>query len=190
MDKILFLSILLSSAAVEAAEKAGMPQLNPSTWFPQIFWLIITFSFLYIIISKIVLPRLSESIEQRNDHISDNIDEARNLKDQAEEQYQEYLKVIAKAKKEAQDLIEKNKKNLQEEFESKKKEIKIKSEEKLQEVEKEINNFKNAAMTSINDIAQQIAKNLVKKVSNVETNEASARAIVDEVSKKYMRGLN
>ena len=45
-------------------------------------------------------------------------------------------------------------------------------------------------MTSINDIAQQIAKNLVKKVSNVETNEASARAIVDEVSKKYMRGLN
>jgi F-type H+-transporting ATPase subunit b len=171
MDKILFLSILLSSAAVEAAEKAGMPQLNPGTWFPQIFWLIITFSFLYIIISKIVLPRLSESIEQRNDHISDNIDEARNLKNQAEEQYQEYLKVIAKAKKEAQDLIEKNKKN-------------------LQEVEKEINNFKNAAMTSINDIAQQIAKNLVKKVSNVETNEASARAIVDEVSKKYMRGLN
>jgi len=99
MDKIIFLSIFLNSAALNAAEKAGMPQLNPTTWFPQIFWLIITFTFLYLVISKIVLPRLSESIEQRNDHISDNIDEAKNLKLQAEEQQQKYQKDIEEAKK-------------------------------------------------------------------------------------------
>lgn len=190
MDKIIFLSIFFNSAALNAAEKAGMPQLNPTTWFPQIFWLIITFAFLYLVISKIVLPRLSESIEQRNDHISDNIDEAKNLKIQAEEHQQKYLKIIEEAKKEAQLLIEKNKKDLLEEFENKKKEINIKSEEKLKQVEEEINTFKIEAMKSINDIASQVAKDLVKKVSKAETNEASARAIVEEISKKLTRGLN
>ena len=82
---LLSLSIFFTSAA-QAAEKAGMPQLDPTTWFPQVFWLLITFGFLYLIVEKIVFPRLSDSIEQRNDHVSDNIDEANSIKDQAEKE--------------------------------------------------------------------------------------------------------
>ena len=190
MDKILFLSVIFSSAAVQAAEKAGMPQLDPTTWFPQVFWLVITFSFLYIVIAKVVLPRLSESIEQRNDHISENIDEASSLKNQAEEKYQEYLKVIALAKKEAQDLMGENKKELQAEFENKKKEISKKLEEKLEEVDKEIKEFKKEAIGNINSISTEIAKELVKTVAKTNTNNTSASTIVDEVSKQYLRGLN
>ena len=91
---LLSLSIFFTSAA-QAAEKAGMPQLDPTTWFPQVFWLLITFGFLYLIVEKIVFPRLSDSIEQRNDHVSDNIDEANSIKDQAEKKYQEYLSPVS-----------------------------------------------------------------------------------------------
>ena len=98
---LLSLSIFFTSAA-QAAEKAGMPQLDPTTWFPQVFWLLITFGFLYLIVEKIVFPRLSDSIEQRNDHVSDNIDEANSIKDQAEKKYQEYLSLISNSKREAQ----------------------------------------------------------------------------------------
>jgi len=80
MDKFLVLFITFSSSAALAAEKAGMPQLNPESWIPQIFWLALTFSVLYLVIAKIALPRLSESIEQRDDHISDHIDEAKKFK--------------------------------------------------------------------------------------------------------------
>ena len=66
MLKALLILISGSSAAF-AAESTGMPQLDPKSWVTQIFWLIVTFGFLYVIISKIVFPRLSESIEQRND---------------------------------------------------------------------------------------------------------------------------
>lgn len=190
MDKILFLSVLFSSAASQAAEKAGMPQLNPDTWFSQIFWLVITFVFLYVVISKIVLPKLSESIEQRNDHVSDNIDAANHLKNQAEEKYQEYLKIIADAKKEAKEIIEKNKKDLQSDFENRKRDINEKSEQKIKEVENEILEFKKQAIKNIDEIAEQIAKNLVKTVSKIEVNDASAKAIVQEVSKKFTGGLN
>ena len=57
MLRVLIFSIFASSAAF-AAESGGMPQLNPNSWVPQIFWLIITFGGLYIVISKIVFPRL------------------------------------------------------------------------------------------------------------------------------------
>jgi F-type H+-transporting ATPase subunit b len=189
MGKIILLSMILSSAA-QAAEKAGMPQLDPTTWFPQIFWLIITFAFLYIVISKVVLPKLSETIEQRNDHISDHIDEASSLKNQAEEKYKEYIEVIAIAKKEAQDLIAENKKKLQNNFDNNKKKINLKLEKKLKEVDQEIKIFKKEAASNIENISKEIAKELVKTVSKIDTNDASAGVIVNEVSKKYLKELN
>lgn len=78
------------------------------------------FCFLIFSNKKIVFPRLSDSIEQRNEHISDNIDQANSIKNQAEEKYQEYLKLLSDAKKEAQDLINNNKKVLLNNFENKK----------------------------------------------------------------------
>ena len=190
MDKFLVLFITFSSSAALAAEKAGMPQLNPDSWIPQIFWLALTFSVLYLVIAKIALPRLSESIEQRDDHISDHIDEAKNLKNQAEKKYQEYLSLIENAKKEAKDLINKNKKKLQEEFENKKKELNTKLEVKLEEVDKEIQSFKKEAIQNIGSISSEVARELVQKISKIEANKASVNAIVEEVSKNYLKELN
>ena len=56
---------LMSASAANAAEKAGMPQLDATGWVPQIFWLFLTFTILYIVVWKVVVPRLSDSIEQR-----------------------------------------------------------------------------------------------------------------------------
>ena len=83
------------SSAAYAAETVGMPQLDPKSWVPQIFWLILTFGFLYVVIAKIVYPRLSESIEQRNDYISDLVDEAKKLTEQTDKlnkQYEDFIK--------------------------------------------------------------------------------------------------
>ena len=70
---------LMSASAANAAEKAGMPQLDATGWGPQIFWLFLTFTILYIVVWKIVVPRLSDSIEQRNDYISDNLEDAKKI---------------------------------------------------------------------------------------------------------------
>ena len=94
---IIFLNLFLTKE-VFAAESGGMPQLDPNSWVPQIFWLIITFGGLYIVISKIVFPRLSESIEQRNDYVSDLVDEAKTLAEQTEKLNNEY-KVMLRNKR-------------------------------------------------------------------------------------------
>ena len=94
--------ILISgSSAAFAHEIAGMPQLDPKAGYPK-FFVNYNFGFLYIIISKIVYPRLSESIEQRNDYISDLVDEAKKLSDQTEKlnkQYEDFIKSSNKAQK-------------------------------------------------------------------------------------------
>ena len=47
----------------------GMPQLDPEFWFSQIFWLVITFGILYLVLSKLILPKISENLETRKSQI-------------------------------------------------------------------------------------------------------------------------
>ena len=81
--------------------EAGMPQLNPEFWASQIFWLLLTFSVLYIIIWKIFLPKITYSIESRKSKIVNDLDEAQKLKESAEKKLIDYNTIIEKSKKEA-----------------------------------------------------------------------------------------
>ena len=92
--------------------EAGMPQLNPEFWAAQIFWLILTFSSLYLIIWKVFLPKITLSIENRKSRVVNDLDEAQKLKENAEKKLNEYNKIIEESKKEAKKIIEDSKKNL------------------------------------------------------------------------------
>ncbi len=59
--------------------EAGMPQLNPEFWAAQIFWLILIFSSLYLIIWKVFLPKITNSIENRKSKIINDLDETQKL---------------------------------------------------------------------------------------------------------------
>ena len=56
-----------------------MPQLNPEFYLSQVFWLVITFSFLLIFLWRISLPRISTVLEKREDKINNDIQKAKNL---------------------------------------------------------------------------------------------------------------
>ena len=62
-----------------AAESGGMPQLNPEFWVSQIFWLIITFGILYVVLSKLILPKISANLETRKSQILENIEAAASI---------------------------------------------------------------------------------------------------------------
>ena len=74
--------------------EAGMPQLNPEFWLAQIFWLIFIFGMLYIMIWKLILPKITESIENRKKHLVNDLDEAQKIKDNAEKKLNEYKIII------------------------------------------------------------------------------------------------
>ena len=70
--KIILINFLLISS-LKSAESGGMPQLNPEFWISQVFWLIITFGFLLIVLSKLILPKISKNLERRKTQILENI---------------------------------------------------------------------------------------------------------------------
>ena len=167
------LLILISgSSAALAAESAGMPQLDPKSWVPQIFWLIITFGFLYLVISKIVFPRLSESIEQRNDYISDLVDEAKKLTEQTEKLNKEYEDFIKNSNTKAQEILVNERKKLNAEFNKKQNELNEKISQITVEAEKEIKDFKSNSINQIKHISNNLSDELLK--------ELSVKGLIDE----------
>ena len=86
--------VLLLNTSQALGAEGGMPQLNPEFWASQIFWLILIFSSLYIIMWKIFLPKISDSIENRKSRVIGDLNEAQKLKEKAEKKLDEYNKII------------------------------------------------------------------------------------------------
>ena len=84
------------------AAEAGMPQLDPTYWASQIFWLILIFTFLYLALSKLFIPKIKDVIDDRENKIKDDLDEAQKLKNVAEKKLKEYELSIENTKKKIQ----------------------------------------------------------------------------------------
>ena len=178
--------IFMMSAKQAFSSEAGMPQLNPEFWISQIFWLVAIFSILYLIISKIFLPKITYSIENRKSRIINDLDEAQKLKEKAEGKLNEYNLIIENSKKEAKKIIEDNKKKLDKDIEEKKKHFDGEIEKELEATEKEIKNLKKNSLPSITEVAAKTSAEIMREVINVEVNESNVLAIVNDIVKKEM----
>ena len=78
-----------------AAEGGGMPQLNPEFWVSQIFWLSLTFGILYIVLSKLILPKISANLESRKSQILENIEAAEKQREDCEKKLKEYEETVS-----------------------------------------------------------------------------------------------
>ena len=164
--------------------EGGMPQLNPEFWASQVFWLILIFSSLYVIIWKLFLPKITNSIENRKLKIVNDLNETQKLKDNAEKKLQEYNKIIENSKTEAKKIVDDNRRKLEKDIESKKNKFNTEIEKELSVVEKEIKDLKRSSIASINKIAEDISSEIIKQVVGTEINKSKLSAVVQDISKK------
>jgi F-type H+-transporting ATPase subunit b len=97
LKKIIILVFFTCSACfntVFAAESGGMPQLNPEFWISQIFWLIITFGVLFIVLTKVILPKISDNLETRKSQILENIETADKQKEESQKKLMNMKKLF------------------------------------------------------------------------------------------------
>ena len=102
--RLIFFNLLFYKE-VFAAESGGMPQLNPEFWISQIFWLTLTFGILYIILSKLILPKISANLELRKSQIQENIEAAEKQREDSELKLKEFEEIISKSKSEAKNIF-------------------------------------------------------------------------------------
>ena len=168
----------------KSSERGGMPQLNPEFWFSQIFWLIITFGILFILLSKLILPKISENLEIRKSQITKNIEVAESQKKESEDKIKEYEKIILDSKNEAKNYFSKAREQILKDIDKKKEALKNEINEEISKVEKEIVDLKNKSPDKINKIAIETSSDLVKQLIGVEVNNSSISAIVKDISRK------
>ena len=185
MKRYLVLVIVLSTIYTDLfAAEAGMPQLDPKYWASQAFWLILVFSVLYISIANFYLPKIKKNLDNRENKIKEDLDEANNLKILSEKKLKEYEIILQNSKKEVTKILLESKKKLDSDIQNKKNTIEKEIENELSKAQKEILELKKNSINSINIISQEIASNIIEKISGDKLNESSIKAAVEDISKK------
>ena len=169
---------------VFAAETGGMPQLNPEFWISQIFWLTLTFGILYIVLSKLILPKISSNLELRKSQIQENIEAAEKHREDSETKLNEYDEIILKGKLEAKNIFKETREKVIKDINSKKEKLDNEIDKEIKKAENEINLLKKSAPEKIKKIAVETSTELVKKLIGADINNSSISAIVDDLSKK------
>ena len=186
LKKIVFLIFVTCFACfniVFAAESGGMPQLNPEFWISQIFWLIITFGILFIVLTKVILPRISDNLETRKSQILENIETADKQKEESQKKIDEYEKIILDSKLKAKSYFNEAREKILDDINKKRAALEKDLDEEIIEVEKELSDLKNKSGEKINKIAAETSAELIKELIGEEVNSSSIAAIVEDQSK-------
>ena len=187
IKKIFFQSIFFNFFFIKEvfpAENGGMPQLNPEFWISQIFWLSFTFGILYIVLSKLILPKISSNLELRKSQIQENIEAAEKQRSNSESKIKEYDDIILKSKIEANNIFKESREKVIKDINLKKEVLDKQIGEEIKKAEKEINVLKKSAPEKINKIAIETSSEILKKLIGADVNNSSISAIVDDLSKK------
>ncbi len=185
MKRLLGLSIALVAKRTDLfAAEAGMPQLDPTYWASQAFWLILVFTILYISISKFYLPKIKENLDNRERKIKEDLENASKFKEQSEAKLKEYQVILSNAKKEVAKIHIDSKNDLDKNIQAKKEVIDKEIEKELTKAQKEIIELKKNSISSIQNISENIALNIIEKISGDKLNQSSIKATVEDVSKK------
>ena len=187
IKKIFFQSIFFNFfflKEVFAAESGGMPQLNPEFWVSQIFWLTLTFGILYVVLSKLILPKISNNLESRKSQILENIEAAEKQREDSEAKLEEYEEIISKSKYEAKNIFSQSREKVLKDISAKREVLEKQIDEEISKAEQEINNLRESAPDKINMIAIETSSELIQKLIGAEVNNSSISAIVDDLSRR------
>ena len=184
-----FLSLLIAFVAINTklfAAEAGMPQLDPTYWASQAFWLILVFTVLYISISKFYLPKIKDNLDNRENKIKEDLENANKFKEESEAKLKEYHLILENAKKEVLKIHFESKSTLDKDIQSKKESMEKEIEKEILKAQKEISELKKNSISSIQIISGSIVSNIIENISGDKLNESSIKATVEDVSKKNM----
>jgi len=164
-----------------------MPQFDPTYFAPQIVWLVITFLVLYLLMSKLILPRITGILGQREDRIDGNLQRAEALKEEAAQVLAAYQKAIADARGQAQAALAKAAADIAAETASREAEFARKMADQTAAAEASIRAAKTQALADVRGIAGEVAALMANKITGAPVDPNAVVHAVDGVMKERAR---
>ena len=168
------------------AAEAGMPQLDPKYWASQAFWLILVFTILYVSIAKFYLPKIKNNLDNRENRIKDDLNDANKFKELSESKLKEYEKILEDAKKDVIKIHTESKIKLDKDIQTKKLVIEKEIEKEITKAQKDISDLKKNSISDIQKISENLASNIIETISGDKLNESSIKAAVENIAKKNL----
>jgi F-type H+-transporting ATPase subunit b len=163
----------------EGGQKAPFPPFQRDTFASQLVSLFIAFVALYLIVSRIALPRVGKTIDDRHDAIEDDLGQAQNLRDESDAALKAYESELAEARKRAQSIGAETREKLNTASEAERKTLEQQLSVKLAEAEKTIASTREAAMGNVRGIAADAAAAIVQQLTGVLPDGKSVDSAVD-----------
>ena len=161
-----------------------MPQLNPLDWAPQIIWLVITFSILYVLMKRVALPRIGSVIEARHARIAGDIEAADKLRRETQEAIAAYEQALAEAKARAHGIAQDASNKLKDEVAAERAALDRDLAARSAEAEKRIDQAKTAALKDVNQVASETAAEIVRSLIGVAPSKPEVSVAVAEARKE------
>lgn len=156
-----------------------MPQFDPTSFASQLFWLAITFVVLYFLLSRLVLPRVSEVLEKRSERIANDLERAEALRSEAETVIAAYEDALAKARRDASAVIAKATADIGSVSAARQAEFGEELAMRMSAAEERIDKAKQEAQAHIRDIAVEVAAEVAGKLTGQSVDAERAKRAVD-----------
>jgi F-type H+-transporting ATPase subunit b len=171
------------TAHSEAPEEHAFPPFQAQHFPSQLVWLTLTFVLLYVLMSKVALPRIGAILADRSKRISDHLAEAQRFKDQSDAANAAYEKALADARNRAQAIANATRQKQAAEADEAQKRLEAQLQEKLAAAEQAITATRTSAMGNVRAIAGDAASAIVQRLLGTSPSEQDVAAALGEVAK-------
>ena len=157
-----------------------MPQIEQimDTYSSQIFWLLVTFGFVYFVVGRGMVPRVLETVSHRDDQIAADLRAADDARTKADEEEEAWRKRENENRTGAQAVIAAAKERAANDNADKMAEAQGRLDSRLATAEAEISAARRSALTEIEAVAAEAAQDIVRQIAGVKVTDADAKSAV------------
>jgi F-type H+-transporting ATPase subunit b len=177
-----------TATEAHGAEHHTFPPFDPATFGPQLFWLVILFGLLYVLMSKLALPRIGSILEERDRRIAGDLAEAARMKEASDAAVAAHEQALAEARQNAHAIGQQAHDQAKTEIAADRSRIEGELNGKLAAAEAEIANVKSRALADVDSIARDAVEAIVEALVGTKVGKAEvARAVEAAMAEGVLR---
>jgi F-type H+-transporting ATPase subunit b len=176
-----------AKAFAAGASEPGLPQLDIATWPSQLFWLVVLFGAGYLVMAKIVTPRIGAVLEERRQTVDGDLEKARAASTDAAKIRADYESDLEKARIEAAEFAKQAAMEATKKAEAADAKIAKKLADKVGAAEAKLAEAKTSAVANLNDVAAEAAMAAVASLAGIKTSSAQARKTASSIATKLAK---
>ncbi|MEP2948056.1 MAG: F0F1 ATP synthase subunit B [Lentilitoribacter sp.] len=167
----------------EGQAGGSFPPFDPGLYPSQLLWLAITFGIFYLLVSKVIAPRIGGILEDRHDRIAEDLDEANRLKEESDAAVAAYEQDLADARRKANEIATTSREKAKAESDAERAKHEDALNKKLAESEANVAAVKAKALAEVDGIAGDTAQAIVEQLLGGKVTKAEVTAAVRDVVK-------